>query len=593
MKKLKKIIILLVCISMIFSITGCSSNSGKKGNNSASEDTTYSWWIYCGETIGYSDYKDNPVVNYLLTKTWGPENKKMDIDFLLPVGGSEKDNCVTLVATGEYPDLMEMTVYPDSVASLYNEGIALDITEYVKQYMPNYLAFLDAHPDLKATAMNVVDGEKKYLGLYKYSDSVPDMWGGYMYRRDWIVKYGKNPTDGSAFSGAYTETNTDGTPNPDTWEDNVIFPSGDPDPVYISDWEWMLDIFQTAIEDQGITDGYCMSLPYGGFNATGDLVGGFGGGGWWNKNPNGKIEYGPSSDSFRTYLQCMNTWYKNGWIDTAFPEHTADSFYTIDSTKIRSGKVGLWYGYIDEFGGRLDTGEEYLDGIAVANASQPINDIYGTAEQRNVTPYVMYQDSTESFMTIVTNKALEKDIPTLFTFLDYLYSKEGSIMRTFGLSKEQYQETQDEFYTTYGLTDGAYIQNEDGTYQSVDTILYDSAGLSSAAALNRVTGLSMVKDKVTPYTEVKRHNLDLWTMYESTGAFKNSFISQLTEEDSKTKSKIETNCLEFCYKNLPSFIQGKQDPYSDDAWNSYLKALNKYGPDTVTQIYQTLYDSLK
>ena len=590
MGKLRRMVALLACMSMIISMAGCGKGESEVGK---SEDTTYSWWIYSGESGWYTNYEENPVAKYLLAKTWGPEKKKMDIDFMLPVSGSEKDNCVTLIATGEYPDLMEMTVYPDSVTSLYNEGIALDITEYVEQYMPNYLAFLDQHPELKATAMNMVDGEKKYLGLYRYADGVPYMWGGYMYRRDWIVKYGKNKVDGSSFSGAYTVIGEDGTPDPDTWEDNVVFPSGGPDPVYISDWEWMLDIFQTAIEDQKITDGYCMSLHYGGFNATGDLVGGFGGGGWWNLKPEGKIEYGPSSDSFRAYLQCMNTWYQNGWIDKAFPEHVSDQFYQIDSTKVRSGKVGLWYGITDQFGGRLDNGEEYLDGIVVANASQPINDIYGTAEQQNVKPFVMYQESLENFMTIVTDKAAKKDMPTLFSFLDYLYSREGSIMRTVGLSKEQYEESKDEFYTENGLTEGAYIEFEDGTIQSVDTILSNGAGLGSAASLNRVVGLGFNKDKVAPYTDVKRHNLDLWTMYEATGALKNSFISQLSEEEGKTKSKIETNTLEFCYKNVPGFIQGKQDPYSDDDWNAYIRALSKYGPDTVTQTYQKLYDSLQ
>ena len=595
MKKLKKIVALLTCMSMIFALAGCG-NSGSKGGNGngngdkASADTSYSWWIYRGDS-DMPSFNDNSCVKYLLTKTWGPENKKINMDYLVPVAGQEKDNLVTLVATGEYPDVIALTDYPDSVSSLYNDGIALDITEYVEKYMPNYTAFLDAHPDLKATAMNVVDGEKKYLGVYTYNDAVPDMWGGYMYRRDWIVKYGKNPTDGSAFSGAYTETNSDGTPNPDSWEDNVVFPSGGPDPVYISDWEWMLEIFKTAIDDQGITDGYCMSLPYGGFNATGDLVGGFGGGGWWNKNPEGKVFFSPITDNFRAYLQCMNTWYKNGWIDTAFPEHVSDQYYMIDIDKYRSGKIGLWYGYVDLLGGRLDNGEGILDGIVVANASQPINDIYGTAAEQNVTPYSMYQDSMESYITIVTDKAKEKDIATLFAFLDYFYSKEGSLMRTFGLSKEQYEETKDEYYTKNGLTEGAYIQNEDGTYQKVDILLNATGEINNS--LIRVAGLTMVKDSKTPYTEVKRHNLDLWTMYTNTGGFSGSFTSQMSDEDSKTRNKIQTSCLEFCYKNVPGFIQGKIDPYNDNDWNSFVKALGKYGPDKVTQIYQTLYDSLK
>ena len=593
MKKLKKIIALLTCMSMIFAMAGCG-NSGKGNGDKATDDTSYSWWIYSGESSWYTEYDENPVLKYLMNKTWGPENKKMAIDFLLPVAGQEKDNLVTLISTGEYSDLIALTDYPDSVTSLYNDGIALDITEYVEKYMPNYKAFLDANPDLKATAMNVVNGEKRYLGLYKYGDGLANMWGGYMYRRDWIVKYGKNPTDGSAFSGSYTGTNADGTTDPDTWEDNVVFPSGGPDPVYISDWEWMLNIFQTAIEDLGITDGYGMSLPYGGFSPTGDLVGGFGGGGWWNSAPDGKVFFGPSTDSFRAYLQCMNTWYKNGWIDTAFPEHVSEQFYQIDQAKVRSGKIGLFYSTVDLLGGRLDNGDPLVKGICVASASQPINDIYGTAAQQNVTPYCMYQTSRSgSPITIVTDKAKDKDMATLFSFLDFMYSREGSLLSSFGLSKEQYEESQDELYTENGLTEGAYIQNEDGTLQNVDIIFKNGSGLGSAASLNRIIGLGCDKDKREPFTEWKNHNIKLWTMYEATGAFDNAFISQLSEEDSLTKSKIQTNCMEFCYKSIPSFIQGKQDPYNDDNWNAYLKALSKYTPDKVTQIYQTLYDSLK
>ena len=73
-----------------------------------------------------------------------------------------------------------------------------------------------------------------------------------MYRRDWLVNYGTNPQTGEAFSGEWKDGE---------WTDNVVFPSGGTDPVYISDWEWMFDIFETALQMQGMTDGYVMQLP--------------------------------------------------------------------------------------------------------------------------------------------------------------------------------------------------------------------------------------------------------------------------------------------------------------------------------------------
>ena len=598
MRKYKKLVAMIACISIIFSISGCSNtggNSGSNGSNAgASEDTKYSWWIYQGESAYYDDYRDNPGVNYWLTKTYGPDNKAIDLQFVIPVSGSERDNFNTLIATGEYPDLMDLMGYSGTVKDLYNDGIALDITEYVEKYMPNYMAYLDARPDLKATAMNVIDGEKKFLGIYGYNDGIGDMWGGFEYRRDWIIKYGKNPKDGSSFSGKYTGTNEDGTTDLDSWEDNVVFPSGGPDPIYISDWEWMLGIFKTALEDQKISDGYCMSVWYPGFYMMGELIGGFGTAGWWNVNQEGKIGFGPTTEGFRAYLQCMSTWYKNGWVDTAFAERVRDQFFQIDDATVRQGKVGLWYGLSGELGGKLDNGEGYLDGIVVAAAPQPINDIYGTAEQQNHEPAAMYQDSLEVGMTVVTSKVKEKDIPTLFSFLDYMYSDEAMVVKSLGLNKEQYEVTKDKFYTEQGLTDGAYVHNEDGTYQFAKKVQQAGSDLESAVAANRIIIGSKKKDGIVrTRTEFLKHNYSLWTMYTNTTTLRNSFISQLAEEDTKNKSKVETNCLEFVQKNVPNFINGKKDPYNDDDWNAYLNAFDKYNPDSVTKAYQALYDSLK
>ena len=595
MKKLKTAVVMLLCMSMILSLTACNkgTDDGKGNGNGAKADASFSWWIYAGaDSTYYTDFAENPVMKYLMSKSWGTDNAKVDLEFLVPVAGQEKDNCVTLISTGEYPDVMDLSAYPGSAAELYEDGIALDITEYVEKYMPNYLAYLDAHPDLKATATNIVNGEKKYLGLYTYADDPGDMWGGYMYRRDWIVKYGKNPNDGSSFSGSYTETNEDGTPNVDTWVDNVVFPSGGSDPVYISDWEWMMEIFQTALKDLGITDGYGMSLYYPGYFAGGDIVCAFGGGGGaWYVTPEGQMKFGPTTEDFRTYLQCMNTWYKKGWIDKAFSEHSSDMFYLIDDTTMRQGKVGLWYGLEADLGGKLDTGEGNLDGAVAFAASQPINDIYGTAEQQNVKPYTFYQTDMEGSMNIITNKAKDKDLSALFSMLDYLYTEEGSLLRTLGLSKEQYEETKDPFYTQYNLTEGTYQQQEDGTYV-IDDVVQSNGSLGAAVNGERVLGLSKQLGVKRDIPEILQHNYDQWTLYTCIGTLRNSLKSQLSLEDSKTASKVNTNVYEFLAKSVPTFIRGDKDPNNDEDWNAYLKALSKYNPDGVTQIYQSLYDSL-
>lgn len=360
MKLWQKFIYIALCVIVILPITACNDNQeSAAGERVVPPERQFTFWIRQGDDH-YPDYGDNPAVKYLETLPYGTDEKGngkyIDLSFVVPVSGSEADNFNTLIATGDYMDVMDLTAYSGKALDLYNEGIALDITEYVEDYMPNYRAFLDAHPDLKATATNVIDGEKRFIQIYSYEDDTPEPWGGYEYRRDWIVKYGKNPVDGSSFSGAYVTINEDGSPNVDSWQDNVVFPSGGSDPVYISDWEWMFGIFDIALEDLGITDGYGMSLYYPGFFGAGDLVCAFGGGNpSWFKTADNQIVDGSTSEGFRVYLQAMSTWYKNGWIDRAFPEHTADAFYSIDSNNIFQGKVGLWYGYSSQLGGGWPT----------------------------------------------------------------------------------------------------------------------------------------------------------------------------------------------------------------------------------------------
>ncbi len=585
---------IIIALTAITLLTGCADKT--QDSNTAS----YGIWLLNGEDSSYyATYDQNPSIEYLLTKKWGPEDKSIELDFFIPVSGQQADNFNTLLSTGDYPDMMDATMYNGSLIDLYEQGIIIDLTDYVDQYMPNYKAFLEANPELDQAATYIVDGEKKYLTLNSFRDSLNYNWGGYCYRRDWIIEYGENPQDGSAFSGSYTATLPDGSVDKTSWEDNVIFPSGGTDPVYISDWEWMLDIFAQAINALGIDDGYPTSLYYPGYIATGDLVGSFGGGnGAWYKTSDGEMAFGGDDDGFRAYLQAMNTWFQNGWIDKAFSEHSSDMFFRIDDSKVRQGKVGLWYGTQSQLIGRLDDETDLKAGMVVYGARQPINDQYGSAEHKNFEPYVMYQQGLESSRWIITDKTKEKDLIPLLTLLDFMYTTEGALLGTLGLNKDQYEETQNELYTRYGLTEGAYYQVPDeevrGTkiYSFVDTILYDGGMLNNAVHSNRFFMMDAQSLVLTRGTDALLNSLDQWIWYENTGGITSAINNQITPDEQKLIAKTETNINEFMAKSVPPFIKGDRDPFNDDDWQSYVKALNKYSPDKVTAVYQEKLNNL-
>ncbi len=539
----------------------------------------FTWLVSGVNSEYYTEYEDNPVYKYWSSLEWDADGdglgRNLTVDFMSPPPGGESDFCNTLIATGEYPDLMIMSHFSDSAASLYDEGIALDITEYVEKYMPNYLAWAEEHPEYASRMTNMVDGERKYIQLYQVLDESEPLWGGFNYRRDWIVKYGKNPETGKAFSGEWKDG---------VWEDDVVFPSGNTDPIYISDWEWMLDIFATALEEQGITDGYALQLCSSGY-WPGDFVTGFGvGTSDYYLDEDGVAHYGGMSDGFRAYIQCMRDWYNNGWLEKGFMEHTSDLlFWKVDSPSIYSGKVGCWYGTNGQLGDELEVEDSLTEGIVVFGCPSPINDKYGDKELQGKEPTAYFTPSAMLGQSIViTEKAKDKDLPTLFCAIDYLYSTEGGLLYQKGFSKEQMAEIQDPFYLEHGCEDGAYWTEErDGElYYVSNPARTNEEALDIALSGGRLVGQSINHNNDTGQPASWKHSMDLWTLtYENYGNVTGDVTNQFTADQAQETSMIDSNIRTYKTQAIPEFISGVRDIDSDEDWETYCNELSQFHPE--------------
>lgn len=579
-------------------LTGCgSTDSSDSASDSASTGSTsmdeksaeFTYLIQVSmDGVWYDDYDDNPCAQYWLSREWDAdgdgEGKILAIDFWAPTSGAETDYVNTIISTGEYPDVLEMTYSSESALELYEEGIALDLTEYVEAYMPNYLAYIAEHPEYTFTTS--VDGEAKYIQLLEVRNELETPWGGFLYRRDWIVKYGANPVTGAAFYGEWVDGE---------WVDDVVFPSGNTDPATITDWEWMMEIFETALEELGITDGYAVQLTYSGATGTGDLVSGFGGiGPALYYDANGNVAFGGTSDGLRAYVECMTEWYSNGWIDPAFAERASDMYFMIDSATVYSGKVGLWYGLVSQALDNLDPGDgsnPYLDGAVVFACTSPINDKYGDTSVQGTEPTVFYQASLVGTGPIITDKAADKDIATLLTAIDYLYSDEGSVLRTRGMNKEILDANPDAEYTqTYiewGLEDGAYTM--DGDTIVVSQVINDNNNdLNDAATMFRIVGMGAYANVDLGYSQTKEHLLDVWTSYTATGYIQSDLTNQLSSSAYSAYSAFRTNILTLQAQWLPLYIMGQLDVTSDADWQSYVDEVNALNPDEIVSLLQAV-----
>ena len=591
---MKKLVAILLSMLLILSLISCNKGEVKSGEEAKTETVEVTWWISRGEdSTYYMSYDDNPAVKYLETLDFN--GKKVDLKFLVPVTGTERDNFNTLLMTEEYAKIFDMSYCTSTATELYEDDIIWDLTPYIEEYMPNYSRIIK-DPEFVPYVYSPVDGEKKILSLYNLKSEVTSNFMGLNYRRDWVAKYGTNPFTGEKFNYGYTDES-----DYNTYWDDVVFPNGTENPIYVSDWEWMFEIFEKAMADLGITDGYCISIYYKGFSeAGGNFDSAFGGGcPMWYKDQNGNAAFGGTSEELKTYLILMNSWYNKGWLDKNFADHTSDQIYAIESAKINSGKVGAFIGRRGNAGGQMDSGDKLTEGIMIYGARPAINDVYGSDEMKNKEPYSLYQYSRIGVNICISKKTTEDELKTILTMLDYLYSDEGSALLALGLNKEEFESIQDPTYKKYGLEDGAYTKtiNEDGSvvFERNPKLLEDN-NLASAMALKRVTCGYYVPGIVPAlnrsYDACSLRNMTEWDYYLNTGYIDKSLRAQFTSDEAAVYSKVYSNVDTYMSQNIPKFIMGVLDVNGVD-WDNYCKMLNKYSPNKVTAIYQRVFDSYR
>ncbi len=642
--KLKKLMSLGLAAAMVLTTavtaTGCGSKSSGKDD--------FTWWIYTTDGAGtyYEKYDDNPGIQWLNAQSWDVENggiakddeegTQVTLSFQNPIAGAEADNFNTMISTGEYPEIIDLSI-SSGVESLYEEGIAMDITEYVEKYMPNYVKLLDENPDIKARVTSTdEDGNTQYLKIAGFSNQgVGNMWGGYSYRRDWIVEYATPTEYVWDWDSAYVQqnghpavtplskaqssgnlegwkknevtsfTSNDGADPDNDYTDNVIFPSGKDYPYTVSDWEWMADAFSKAIAERSFAedaDAYPIGTYYQGYMAMGDLVSSFGNAdGSVYTTKDGTAEYSAVSDDFKNYIDAMNTWYKNGWLDSKFETRSSEIFFETNKNGMTQGKVGLWWGTIGTLGKTIRaTCADATDAknAYVMGCPSPINDMYGTDAQKFVEPSAMYQDSRVGSGICITDKAKDKDLAALFTMFDYFYTDEGNCLICMGLNEEQYKSTkiENDLYKEAGITsaytieqhdDGTftYVLNVDGSNDICNAIKPMRLGLGYNRIANPSDG-SYTYDE--GHTEVVKTAQILYASYKNTG-YPLQYSTLFTDAESKLDNKLTNNSNDIISTKVPNMIKNGT---GNGAWDEYVGLLEDLNPEEVLKAYQRVADLL-
>lgn len=366
-----------VCISCgllmggMLAITGCQSTAKEEERVEITWGITEESEDLCNSLKGIEKIEEATGVNITFQKMTGEEYNYM-------------------LASGKYPDVMVSYLYTGEVLDLYNEGIAMDVTDLISQNSVYLKQIFEENPEIYREAQTN-DGRLIYFPSLNPMKSKEDFYrgayAGLVIRQDWLDKLKLEV------------------------------------PETIDDWHEVLTAFKTKDPNgNGIADEipFDDSRYYVFSSAFGVLDGVY-------INTEGDVVYGYMEDGYKEYLMTMNQWYEEGligksgvtgsskWSDANIINNVAGAFYGLDNA---------WRYYLPSIQ-KVDENAA-LTAVGITKAAN--GKAYASAT--NLKTHIRNR------VTIITNNCENPE--AAMKVIDYMYSEEGSDLLTWGIEGVSY-----------------------------------------------------------------------------------------------------------------------------------------------------------
>jgi len=295
--------ITLICVLLTSFITGCNNSNAASSSQSGSEETSY------GEnsTAGPADDSEEIALPLVDTPTtlsiWRPlhptaaqyiqntsetysamaleEATGVTIEFIHPPVGQESSAFSLLLASGNYPDIVQMNAvqYPGGGDAGIDEGVFLRLNELIDQHAPNYKALRESSEEKRK--MTITD-EGNIWAFYHINDEAEGPFNGMSVRGDWLTELGldtpKTTDDWHKMLAAFKEE------------------KGCEAPLVVANNATVAYNTHTFMSAYGVTNEFYVE--------------------------DGQVKFGPGEPGYREYIETMRQWYAEGLIDPDFLTRT-------------------------------------------------------------------------------------------------------------------------------------------------------------------------------------------------------------------------------------------------------------------------------
>lgn len=139
---MKRSKLIALTLSGVLALSSAAILAGCGGNSKAGADTTFTWYLTAGEDGYYSDYEDNPVIEYIMENMQfegsDGEMKYIAFDFFQPTTTENaRSEFNQKYMSGNWEDVIDPTM-SRGITDMYEAGVVADLTPYItdRELMP-------------------------------------------------------------------------------------------------------------------------------------------------------------------------------------------------------------------------------------------------------------------------------------------------------------------------------------------------------------------------------------------------------------------------------------------------------------------------
>ena len=553
--KLKRIIAMLATVAMMATMLfGCGQPADSKTTAAPDNKTTEAPAGDDGTTDGSTEDKPvYPLEGNPTVTVWGTvtniiakscatleerpyaqqlmKNTGINIDYISPSSsGTAEDEFNFMIAEGNYPDIFSRK--GAAALQYYKDGVIIALNDVIDQYMPNFKAYLEAHPEIDKAIRND-DGNYYFIPTVHEVDTMGTT-SGIFARKDWMDEMGvKTP-----------ETI-------DEWHDLLVRVKTEKKEKEGKDIYPLVVLSAQLIKYGGFLTAFCPDINIG----TGYFA------------EDGKVFYVPTTDEYRDFLRTMHQWYEEGLIHPDIASMTGttwrgmmaagDGFATI-------GYVGSGLMNITNTARKNDPDFLFTACPTPALSAGEEPKYRSAASQINI---------NNGGMCISTKC---ENVEAAARLLDYHWTEEGHMLDNYGIEG-----------TSYTMVDGkpAYT----------DLILKNPEGLAvneaRAPYMINIEGSEGIYalEAMKSYYSVTPGAAEAMEIWASAGKvdFSISMINQ-TVEEAELITIYQTDINKYMDTCSTQFILGTMD--IETQWDEYIQNLEKFKLARVIELKQAALD---